>query len=182
MSILIGVGVVGTVAILYLGKKGWHALHNAVGITPGILTYQDPHAPLSLANIKWQQLKLDTEHLKSLSDIQLRQLQRIDEKIAIYSQHQQSLDAQNRTLAVDESQVVLQRLLYTRLPEMLASYHHLGKTGANHASLDTQTKAKSILQEGLDNIEKRLDKALEAMENRHLQDLQVMRRYLDDRD
>lgn len=181
MSILIGVGVVGTVAVLYLGRKGWHALHSAVGITPGILTYQDPHAPLSLTSIKWQQLELDTEHLKSLSDIQLRQLQRIDEKIAIYSQHQQSLDAQNKTLAVEESQVVLQRLLYTRLPEMLASYHHLGAASANTPSLHTQTEAKSILQEGLDNIEKRLDKALEAIENRHLQDLQVMRRYLDER-
>ena len=38
MSILIGVGVVTTVTVVYLGKKGWQALHKAVGITPGVLT------------------------------------------------------------------------------------------------------------------------------------------------
>lgn len=182
MSILIGVGVVSTVAVFYLGKKGWHALHKAVGITPGILTYQHPDTPLSLTSIKWQQLKLDTEHLKNISDLQLRQLQRIDKKIAIYDQYQQSLEVQNRIVAVDETEIVLQKLLYIRLPEMLASYYHLRDTNFNTTNVNTKIEAEQLLQQALDNIEKRLDKSLERIENRHLQDLQVMRRYLDNRD
>ena len=78
MSILIGIGIVTTITTFYLGKKGWHALHKAVGITPGVLTYQDDHAPLSLATLSWQQLSLNKKHLKSLSEQQLRQLQHID--------------------------------------------------------------------------------------------------------
>ena len=50
MSVLIGVGIVTTVTTIYLGRKGWHAFHKMVGITPGVLTYQDSNAPLLLTS------------------------------------------------------------------------------------------------------------------------------------
>ena len=59
MSVLIGVGIVTTVTTIYLGRKGWHALHKMVGITPGVLTYQDDNALLSLTSINWHQLNLN---------------------------------------------------------------------------------------------------------------------------
>lgn len=54
MSILIGIGIVTTVTTFYLGRKGWQAFHKAVGISPGVLTYQDYNAPLSLATLSLQ--------------------------------------------------------------------------------------------------------------------------------
>ncbi len=184
MSILIGAGVVGTITLFYLGRKGWYALHKAVGITPGVLTYQDPNAPLSLSTLQWQQLKIEAQYLKVMSDSTLMQLQRIDKKVATYQNYQQYLQQQNRTLAVDESQVILQKLIYTRLPEVLASYYHLLSEPANISAtkLATQAEAEQLLQATLDTIEKRLDTMLEQVDNQHLQDLQVMKRYLDSRD
>ena len=134
MSILIGIGIVTTVTTFYLGKKGWHALHKAVGITPGVLIYRDDNAPLSLATLSWQHLTLNEKHLKSLPESQLRQLQRIDNKVNSYHSYQQSSQIKNKTQAVDEQQFVLNKMLQTRLPEMLASYHHLTgfNTNANH--------------------------------------------------
>ena len=64
MSILIGIGIVTTVTTFYLGRKGWQAFHKAVGISPGVLTYQDYDAPLSLATLSLQQLTLNKQHLK----------------------------------------------------------------------------------------------------------------------
>ncbi|WP_261870514.1 hypothetical protein [Psychrobacter sp. JCM 18901] len=66
MSILIGIGIVTTVTTFYLGRKGWQAFHKAVGISPGVLTYQDYDAPLSLATLSLQQLTLNKQHLKKL--------------------------------------------------------------------------------------------------------------------
>lgn len=44
MSVLIGAGVVAIVAAGYVGRKGWLALHRAVGITPGTLKYVPLHS------------------------------------------------------------------------------------------------------------------------------------------
>ncbi|MEL0621350.1 hypothetical protein V6252_13150, partial [Psychrobacter proteolyticus] len=63
MSILIRIGIVTTVTTFYLGRKGGQAFHKAVGISPGVLTYQDYNAPLSLATVSWQQLTLNKQHL-----------------------------------------------------------------------------------------------------------------------
>ena len=180
MLILLSLGVVTTVTVLYVGRKGWLALHKAVGITPGVLTYQHPQVPLSpyesLSNMKWQQLNLDTEHLKCLSDLQLRQLQNIDKKVVIYHDYQQSLQQQNITPAVTEQQFVLHKWLHQRLPEMLASYHHLVTTSTSDVK---QAEARTLLQQVLDNIEQRLDTLLEQMETQHLQDLRIMKQYMD---
>lgn len=59
MSVLIGVGIATTVGVIYIGKKGWQALHKAVGISPGVLVYQDPNQALTPKDMRWRQLTLD---------------------------------------------------------------------------------------------------------------------------
>lgn len=184
MSILIGVGVVTAATVFYLGRKGWYAFHKAVGIAPGVLVYQDAHAPLLLSHISWQQLNLNKKHLKVLSDSQLRQLQHIDKKVANYHNYQNELEAQNVTPTLSEQQFVLHKMLHTRLPEMLASHYHLANLNiSNHTKNgQTQTEADRLLQEVLDNIEQRLDDLLAQMEEQHLQELRVMRKYINSHD
>ena len=184
MSILIGVGVVTTVSVFYLGRKGWHALHRMVGITPGVLIYQDSNAPLLLTSLNWQQLNLNEKHLGALSDKQLRQLQGIDKKVANYHNYQNELEAQNVTSAINEQQFVLHKMLHTRLPEMLASHYHLANINISNRTKNgqKQTEASRLLQEVLDNIEQRLDGLLERMEEQHLQELRVMKNYIHSHD
>ena len=184
MSILLGVGVVTTVGVFYLGRKGWHAFHKMVGITPGVLTYQDSNAPLLLTSLNWQQLNLNKKHLEVLSDKQLRQLQHIDKKVANYHNYQNELEAQNVTSAINEQQFVLHKMLHTRLPEMLVSHYHLANINvSNHTKNgQKQTEASRLLQEVLDSIEQRLDGLLERMEEQHLQELRVMKNYIHSHD
>ena len=184
MSILIGVGVVTTVSVFYLGRKGWHALHNMVGITPGVLIYQDSNAPLLLTSLNWQQLDLNKKHLEALSDKQLRQLQHIDKKVANYHNYQNELEAQNVTSAINEQQFVLHKMLHIRLPEMLASHYHLATINVSNHTKNGQKQAEAsrLLQEVLDSIEQRLDGLLERMEEQHLQELRVMKNYIHSHD
>ena len=184
MSILLGVGVVTTVSVFYFGRKGWHALHKMVGITPGVLTYQDSNAPLLLTSLKWQQLNLNRKHLEVLSDKQLRQLHHIDKKVANYHNYQNELEAQNLTSAINEQQFVLHKMLHTRLPEMLASHYHLADINISNRTKNgqKQTEAGRLLQEVLDSIEQRLDGLLERMEEQHLQELRVMKNYIHSHD
>ena len=184
MSILIGVGVVTTVSVFYLGRKGWHALHKMVGITPGVLTYQDSNAPLLLTSLNWQQLNLNKKHLEVLSDKQLRQLQHIDKKVANYHNYQNELEAQDVTSAINEQQFVLHKMLHIRLPEMLVSHYHLANINISNRTKNgqKQTEASRLLQEVLDSIEQRLDGLLERMEEQHLQELRVMKNYIHSHD
>ena len=184
MSILLGVGVVTTVGVFYLGRKGWHALHKMVGITPGVLIYQDSNAPLLLTSLNWQQLNFNKKHLEALSDKQLRQLQHIDKKVANYHNYQNELEAQNVTSAINEQQFVLHKMLHTRLPEMLASHYHLANINVSNRTKNgqKQTEAGRLLQEVLDSIEQRLDGLLERMEEQHLQELRVMKNYIHSHD
>lgn len=184
MSILIGVGVITTVSVFYLGRKGWHALHKMVGITPGVPTYQDSNAPLLLTSLNWQQLNLNKKHLEVLSDKQLRQLQHIDKKVANYHNYQNELEAQNVISAINEQQFVLHKMLNIRLPEMLASHYHLANINISNRTKNgqKQTEAGRLLQEVLDSIEQRLDGLLERMEEQHLQELRVMKNYIHSHD
>ena len=181
MSILIGIGIVTTVSVLYLGRKGWYAFHKAVGITPGLLVYHDTHAPLALSNISWQQLNLNKKHLKSLADVQLRQLHRIDEKVASYHAYQAELKLNQKTPAITEQQFILHKMLHTRLPEMLSSYYQLTIIRSNAKSVNdkSQNEAGKLLQEVLDNIEMRLDNLLQKIEKDQLRDLRAMSNYID---
>jgi len=181
MSIVLGVGIaITTITTIYLGKKGWQALHNAVGITPGVLIYQDSNAPLSLSTVSWQQLNLNKNHLKSLSNHELCQLQRIDEKVNNYQTYQKELQAQKTTPVAIEQQFVLNKMLHIRLPEMLAS-HHLANISTNLKSPhnDKKSEASELLQQVLNNIEQRLDILSDQMETQHLQDLRIMKNYID---
>lgn len=183
MSILLGVaGVASTITVIYLGRKGWHALHRAVGITPGVLTYQDYNTPLSLNTLNWQQLDLTKKHLKVLTDGQLRQLQSIDKKLAIYQEYQQSTEQQKTTI-VNEEHFILHKLVYTRLPEILSTHYRFISTATSINKQTTkqnkQNEAIEVLQELLYSIEKRLDELLRQIETQNLQDLRIMRRYLD---
>lgn len=176
---LFSVGVLSTVTVFYLTKKGWQALHKAVGITPGVLTYQDPQARLSVDTWVWQNLNVNKQHLMHLSDLQLRQLQYIDEKIDLYQSYQQSVEQQSITPALTEQQFVLHKLLHTRLAEMLASHYHLFSVSSN---ADKQAEANQLLQNLLDNIEQRLEGLLTQVEDNNLQDLRVMKQYMDSQD
>lgn len=184
MIILIGVGIVTTVTTIYLSRKGWQALHKAAGITPGVLTYQDYDPPLLLSIIQWQQLKLNKEHLEDLSEQQLRQLKRIDEKVNRYQDDQKSLQTQGKMPAVTEQQFVLHKMLHTRLPEMLTSHYHLAKIhmSANSVSNGKKSEASELLQSVLNNIEQRLDNLLEQIDAQQLQELRVMKNYLNSHD
>lgn len=182
MITLISIGVVTTISIVYLANKSWHALHKMVGITPGVLMYKDPSAPIALMDMRWQRLKLNSQHLKCLPETQLFQLQNIDRKVAKFYHYQQSLQQQNVTSAVTEQQFVLQKLLQQRLPEMLASHHYLTESHGdfdNIAQNGKHDEARQLLQVLLDNINNRLDGLLAKMEAQHLQDMRVMKRYLD---
>ena len=186
MSIILGVGVVATtMTVIYLGRKGWHALHKAVGITPGVLIYQDSSVPLSRSNLSWQQLILHKKHLKVLTDSQLHQLQRIDRKVAIYQDYQQELKEQHETSVISEEHFILHKLIYTRLPEILGSHYRLMSTSTNnnrhmtHSHSDQQCEATEVLQQALENIEKRLDGIIMHIDNQNLQDLRVMKRYME---
>lgn len=184
MSVLIGVGIATTITTIYLGKKGWQAFHKAVGITPGVLKYHDYNAPLSLSTINWQQLNLNKKHLQVLPDHQLRQLLRIDEKVSSYYNYQKALQARNKTSALTEPQFVVDKMLHTRLPEMLASRYHLASVHINAKQMDNQknVEADELLQQVLSNIEQRLDELLAQMQTQHLQELQVMKNYIDSHD
>ncbi|WP_426223322.1 hypothetical protein [Psychrobacter sp. DWR1-2-3] len=182
MSVLIGVGIVTIVTTIYLGRKGWHALHKMVGITPGVLTYQDNNTPLALSSVNWQQLTLNKKHLKVLPDNHLRQLQRIDEKVSSYQSYQKTLQAQNKTPAVTEQHFVLNKMLHTRLPEMLVSHYQLVNINNNELNQQKKAEASDLLQQVLDNIEQRLDRLLEQMATQQLQELRVMKSYINSHD
>ena len=182
MSILIGIGIVTTVTTFYLGRKGWHALHKAVGITPGVLIYQDDHAPLSLVTLSWEQLNLNKKHLKSLSDQQLRQLKRIDNKVSSYQAYQAALQAQHKTPAITEAQFVLNKMLQTRLPEMLASHYQFTNINVTNENSEKRLEASELLQSVLDNIEQRLDRLLAQMDGEQLKELRVMTHYINSHD
>ena len=194
MSILIGIGIITTVTTFYLGKKGWHAFHKAVGITPGVLVYQNDNAPLSLSKLGWQQLNLHKKHLKNLPDQQLRQLKRIDEKVNHYQAYQNALQAQYKMPAITEEQFVLNKILHTRLPETLASHYHLvnvnrnihnrsgDNVSTNSGSNDNKVEANELLQSVLNNIEQRLDRLLAQIDTQQLQELRVMKNYINSQD
>ena len=175
MLVLLSMGVFSTLTVFYLGRKGWRALHKAVGITPGVLTYQHPQAPLSIKTLTWQNLNLNKQHLTHLSDLQLRQLQYIDNRIALYQTYQHSIQQQNITPVITEQQFILHKLLHTRLAETLVSYHQLVSIST---STDKQAEANHLLQNLLNNIEQRLADLLMQIENNNLQDLRVMHHYM----
>lgn len=176
--ILIGVGAVTAITIYYLGKKSWHALHRIAGITPGVMVYQNPKAPLLINKLQWQKLELNPAHLQGLTNDLLRQLQNIDQKLAHFESYQQSLNDNHQALS--EAEFIAHKFIYSRLPEMLASYYLLKQSyQQKNINAAKMNEAEQLLKELLDGIEERLDDVLEKIEAQHWQELKVMRRYLD---
>lgn len=189
MSLIItaGVLIVTTVGVGYAGKKGWHAFHRAVGITPGTMRYSDAPA---LEPPKLIQLNIDTAWLPHLPIEALTILKRIDDKADIYQRWRDELAAQGRVLPSSEAQFVVGKLLDERLPQMLADYHALAQYQHQLANIQVQaaappnadatlTAAYELLIELLTTTEAKLDGLLTNCGESHYHDLKVMRRYLD---
>ena len=179
MSIVVGAGVVIVVATWYVGKKSWHALHRMVGITPGTMVYSNPNALLTLKDVRLQQLNIPKAHLQSLSKTHLTQLQRIDDKINLYQQYHNS-NADIAAHTVSEQHIVLHKLIETRLPEMLRSYylqHTLTQKNEPHTMQDDT--AVQLLTNSLQGVEAQLDTVLQTLQQKHLDDLHIMNRYID---
>ena len=72
-------------------------------------------------------------------------------------------------------------MVHTRLPELLSSYYQLTIIKSNAKSVNNQSRdeAGKLLQDVLDKIEQRLDSLLEQMEQQQLQDLRIMKSYID---
>lgn len=179
MSLLIGTGVVFVVATWYVGKKSWHALHRMVGISPGTMVYSNPNALLTLKDVRLNQLNIPKAHLQSLSAAHLTQLQRIDDKISLYQQYyKNNADVAMRT--VSEQHIVLHKLIETRLPEMLRSYHlqhTLTQKKESHTAQDDTVV--QLLTNSLQGVEAQLDAGLQTLQQKHLDDLHIMNRYID---
>lgn len=198
MSVLIGAGVVAVVAAGYVGRKGWLALHRAVGITPGTLKYVPP----SQLPPPMLQLTLAESQIKDLPPVIMERLLRIDGKADVFQQlRTEAMDA-GQTLATSEDEFVVSKLLQTRLPELINSYQRIARQEAliqqaNHRAVSSQhaissasnstemseskAQALAVLLEVLITIETKLDALLERYQNDALQDMQVMRRYLQQR-
>jgi hypothetical protein len=75
-------------------------------------------------------------------------------------------------------------MLHTRLPEMLASHYQLVNINRSNNEMNQQKKAEAseLLQQVLDNIEQRLDRLLEQMDTQQLQELRVMKSYINSHD
>ncbi|WP_227431053.1 hypothetical protein [Psychrobacter sp. I-STPA6b] len=213
MLLLTSAGVLTAGVVWYLGRKGWHAFHHSVGIRVGQVTYiDDTHArqpyilpPLSI-------LTIDSQYLQYLPIEILAQLQRIDSKTQAYQSAQQGLDIKinERALSVDtvtEEAFVLQKLIYERLPEVLARHHAIAHQQAllaintaitNNVSTkkavpeqqpsnqknpqNSLLEALNIVQSLLTRIENLLDKLMSQFEQAQLHNLKAMQRYLDSRD
>lgn len=199
MSVLIGAGVVAVVAAGYVGRKGWLALHRAVGITPGTLKYVPPS---QLPPPPMLQLTLAEPQIKDLPPVIMERLLRIDGKADVFQQlRTEAMDA-GQTPATSEDEFVVNKLLQTRLPELINSYQRIARQEAliqqaNHRAVSSQhansaaststemseskAQALAVLLEVLITIETKLDALLERYQNDALQDMQVMRRYLQQR-
>ena len=188
MSLLIGVALVSTLGLAYIGRKGWYAFHRAVGITPGTLTYKPPSEPLALPNL--MQLTLDDAVLTYLPEELLEQLSRIDHKADIYQQWLEDLAQQGHTMPTSEAQFTLRKLLNERLPEMLKHYHILAQHQQRMASLpkfatatsttnsETLSSDLGVLAALLTSTEQRLDNLLAQCRDSSYQELLIMQRYL----
>lgn len=212
MSVMMVSGIVAVAATAYLGRKGWLAFHRAVGITPGKLEYVEP-SQLSLPHTPTLiQLDLKQHYLEHLPPSLINQLQRIDTKADLYQQYIVEAEQAGHTVSVSEQRFVLSKLLDTRLPEVLESYHRVTQHEArlsqsmakdesgklkNKAFFDpvysdlsgnkeqkmppAQSQAFDLLTELLSDIEQRLDTALQHCQDESLQELQAMRRYINER-
>lgn len=208
MSVLIGaVGIAAVAAAGYIGRKGWLAFHRAVGISPGTLKYVEPS---QLPPPPMLQLTLTETQIDGLPPLIIEQLLRIDGKADIFQQWRNDTIKAGQTPPTTEEEFIVSKLLQTRLPELINSYQRIvrqealiqqatnralptqransvASTSSNDGSSynsemsDSKAQALSVLLEVLITIETKLDALLEKYQNEALQDMQVMQRYLQQR-
>lgn len=194
MSIMVGAGVVALVATGYLGRKGWLAFHRAVGITPGTLQYVEPS---KRPPPQMMQLSVEQQQLSYLPAAILEQIQRIDSQATVYQQWREEAEQAGQSIAATEEEFVVRKLLDVRLPEMLNSYQRIVRHDIrvqqairpnyrympdnNNALSESHSEALKLLSELLSNIENRLADLLKRCHADSLQDMQVMHRYLNER-
>lgn len=202
--VVIGIAVVGTVIAGVAIRKAWYGFHRSVGISPKKMTYIPPEQQ-ALQTQQWQasfqpqliQVNLSTEQLSLLPFEAKQQLQRVDDKADIYQQWLADLEKQDNHLAspatTTENQFVLSKLMSEHLPNIISTYQniikHKQRLQASTSSFDQKSisdkesqKALLLLTELLDDIESRLDILLRECERQQIQELQVMKRYLQARD
>jgi len=185
MSVVIGAGVLTLIAAGYVGRKGWLAFHRAVGITPGKMKYIES----SQQQPKIRQLSLSAERMQDLPPSVLQQLQRIDTKAQLLQQWRDELTQSGQTPAVSEEEFLVNKLLKERLPELLTNYQRLARhdTVLQQTQPDSPTQshgegsALNLVFELLITIEAKLDALLTRYQHNTLQDMQVMQRYLQQR-
>lgn len=181
------VAIVGIIGGIYVIRKAWYGFHRAVGIEPGKMTY----VPANLREEKafkphLIQVNLSTTQLLHLPNSLKIQLQRIDDKADAYQDWRVDLEQRYQSiLTTTENQFALSKLMSEHLPEIISSYHNLHERKLKISSesyIDSDNQALAMLIELLDDIEERLDNLLKECEQTQLQDLQVMKRYLQSRD
>lgn len=148
------------------------------------------------------QLTLAESQIKDLPPVIMERLLRIDGKADVFQQlRTEAMDA-GQTLATSEDEFVVSKLLQTRLPELINSYQRIARQEAliqqatnravssqhaiSSASNSTEmsegkVQALAVLLEVLVTIETKLDALLARYQKNALQDMQVMRRYLQQR-
>lgn len=189
MSVIIGAGVIGTLILGYVGRKGWLAFHRAVGITPGTLKYVEPS---QLPPPEMIRLDLDNNLIQNLPPVVIEQLMRIDNKADVYQAWRDDRQQSGRTVSTTEDEFVIQKLLNTRLPEVIQSYQNIVRhdnrlqqsnhlKNVNSVMSKNQTDALNLLLELLVKIEEKLDVLLSQCQKDALQEMQVMNRYLKNR-
>lgn len=209
MSVLIGAGVVAVVAAGYIGRKGWLAFHRAVGITPGTLKYVEPSQlppppmlQLTLTEdqiqglppvVVQQLLRIDSKAdifkqwrneaiaegqtptasedefmVSKLLQTRLPELVNSYQRIARHEDRLQQAAARGSNFANDLDNTHLKN----------DNYHSVYN---NEAIRGSKEQALALLLELLASIESKLDHLLQGCENEALQDMQVMRLYLEQR-
>lgn len=166
----------------YLLRKGWFAFHKAVGISPETMIYIPPeqYQPVLL------HLPLDKIQLMALPVVMRQKLAIIDNKSQQLQFYNQQLSAQHK-LSTDERYLVLQKLLQNTLPQAVSHYQHIQPQpmGDNQPYIksvnSTKDNAKILISHIIDDVEMRLDALLAECQQGSLNELRIIKRYLDSR-
>ena len=189
MSMVLAITGGAVVAVGFIARKSWLALHRMAGITPGTLRYveQDAVPKLPLTSLtKSQHNNSDfSSYLHYLPDSLIAQLNRIDAKATICFE---GIVAQQSTLThptrpISEDEFVAHKMTHERLPQMLIDYEQVMRFGrrdtpfTQNANSTPEQQATFLLAEFLDQLEARLDMLRETTQRQHLQALKGMARY-----
>ena len=188
MSMVLAITGGAVVAVGFIARKSWLALHRMAGITPGTLRYVEqeslPYLPPSNLGNAQQDNPSALSYLHYLPDSLIAQLHRIDAKATICFE---GIVAQQSTLThptrpISEDEFVAHKMTHERLPQMLIDYEQVMRFGrrdtpfTQNANSTPEQQATFLLAEFLDQLEARLDMLRETTQRQHLQALKGMAR------